>query len=209
MKKYHLPEFLKEKYDLLREPIQSRLNDFSNVPEGDYFYELCFCLCTPQSKAKNALIVQEYLKKKNFQKKPFNPAEILRRPENYIRFHNTKAERLLMARDIYPQALEIIKSKNTSFDIRAELQQLINGFGMKETAHFMRNIGFRNLAILDRHILKHLVNCKVFDEVPKVGTIKNYYEVEKYFIEFANAVSIPLDELDLLFWSYETGEIIK
>jgi len=85
----------------------------------------------------------------------------------------------------------------------------INGIGMKEASHFLRNIGERNLAILDRHILKHLVLCNIYDKIPKVSTKKDYLQVEKAFLEFAENIKIPIDELDLLFWSYETGNILK
>jgi thermostable 8-oxoguanine DNA glycosylase len=34
-------------------------------------------------------------------------------------------------------------------------------------------------------------------------------ELENQFHRFADTVGIPLDELDLLFWSMETGEILK
>lgn len=209
IKKYQLPDFLSEKYELLKCSIQKRLEDFRNVPEADYFYELCFCLCTPQSKASNAFKVVEYLQKKDFYNKPFNPSEILRRPENYIRFHNTKADRILLAREIFPEVSAILKSEISAFEKRKKILLLVNGYGMKEASHFLRNIGMRNLAIFDRHILKHLVSCGLYDEIPNVSSEKKYLEVEKVFIEFSKKIGIPIDELDLLFWSYETGEILK
>jgi thermostable 8-oxoguanine DNA glycosylase len=33
--------------------------------------------------------------------------------------------------------------------------------------------------------------------------------IEEKFRRFAGEIDIPMDELDLLFWSRETGEILK
>jgi N-glycosylase/DNA lyase len=85
----------------------------------------------------------------------------------------------------------------------------VKGLGWKESSHFLRNIGYRDLAILDRHILKCLVRLSVLKNLPQTLTAKKYKEIEKIFLAFANEVGIPIDELDLLFWSLATGEILK
>lgn len=204
-----LPDYIEERYHQLKPKILERLDELSSVPKEKYFYELCFCLCTPQSKAKNAMIVQTELENRDFLNKPFDPVAILRRNENYIRFHNMKALRLLEAREKFPEVQKILDSDISNIEKRNSIAALIKGIGMKEASHYLRNIGYRGLAILDRHILKHLVLCGIFKEVPKVSTKKNYLDVEKSFLSFSNEVGIAIDELDLLFWSYETGEIIK
>ncbi|MDX9790962.1 MAG: N-glycosylase/DNA lyase [Candidatus Kapaibacterium sp.] len=197
------------KYKEISAVIKSRLNDFKSVPAKDYFYELCYCICTPQSKAANALIVQNMLAENDFFNKAFDPTPILRSPSNYIRFHNQKAARLLRVREEFNEISEIISSNMSNYEKRNWLANNLNGFGMKESSHFLRNIGYENLAILDRHILRHLMNCGVFDELPKLTPEKNYISVESKFLEFADYVGISLDELDLLFWASSTGEIIK
>jgi len=85
----------------------------------------------------------------------------------------------------------------------------VKGLGLKESSHFLRNIGYRGLAILDRHILKNLHKSNVINELPKTLTPKVYFEIEKKFKDFSREVSIDMDELDLLFWSMETGEVFK
>lgn len=204
-----LPEQIKTRYKELKQDIKNRLEEFTNVAENKYFYELCFCICTPQSKAANAFIVQKVLEQKKFLTKPFKIEPLLRKKENYIRFHNTKAKRLLQARKIYPKVLEILSSDLSPAQKRDWIVTNVNGIGMKEASHFLRNIGYRNLAILDRHILKHLVLCGLYNEVPKLASKKDYLAVEKRFLQFSKQVKIPVDELDLLFWSYETGTILK
>ena len=205
----HLPEEIKKQYKILKKDIKKRLVDFSEVDPEEYFYEMCFCICTPQSKAVNADKVINKLKNKNFREKPFNPVQILRENEHYIRFHNQKSLRLLDARKIFPNVKAILDSDLDNFEKREKITKLVKGYGFKETSHFMRNIGYRGLAILDRHILKHMVKCGVYDEVPKVSSMKQYYEIEQKWFEFARSVKIDPDELDILFWSYETGVILK
>ena len=38
---------------------------------------------------------------------------------------------------------------------------------------------------------------------------KTYFEIENKFKEFSKKVNIPMDELDLLFWSKEEGTVFK
>jgi len=200
---------LKERYNLLQFDIQNRLYEFSQVPENEYFYELCYCLCTPQSKAKNAFQVVEKLKSLDFYNNPLNPVEILSDKKNYIRFHNQKSLRLLKAREIFPDILKILKMNLSTFEKREEITKLINGYGLKESSHFLRNIGYRKIAILDRHILKYLVNFGVYNKLPNISSKKKYYDIEQKFFTFAKRINIDPDELDILIWSYETGEILK
>jgi N-glycosylase/DNA lyase len=85
----------------------------------------------------------------------------------------------------------------------------VKGLGWKEASHFLRNIGHRNLAILDRHILRNLKRHGVIKSLPKTLTPKRYLVIEQKFMEFSSTIGITMDELDLLFWSRETGEILK
>ena len=205
----NLPDNIYKHYKKSKKEIQNRLLDFKRVPESEFFYELCFCLCTPQSKAENAIVVVDKLKQLDFQNKKINPLKILNDRSHYIRFHNQKAKNLMVMKSIFPQITGVLKSNIKPTEKRLWLAVNVKGLGMKESSHFLRNIGYRNLAILDRHILKHLVECGVYDEIPKLGSIAHYLQVEKEFLKFSAKVKIPIDELDLLFWSYETGKILK
>lgn len=196
-------------YNLYKEIIQNRLLEFKQVEESDYFYELCYCLLTPQSKAKNAIKAIQILKEKDFQNNPFDCSKILKYPSHYIRFHNSKSKKLLDVINTYPSVLEIIKSNLKVQQKRNIIADTVHGFGLKESSHFLRNIGYQKLAILDRHILKHLLNHKVIKEIPKTIPKKNYLDIEKKFIAFSKKIKIPIDELDLLFWASETGEVLK
>lgn len=207
-----LPEELKEKYEKLAPAIKKRIKEFEKVPPDKYFYEICFCLCTPQSNARNALQVVDKLEKLDFLNNEIEidrVIELLRDKKHYIRFHNTKAQRLIEAKTKYADILKALKKRTHPFQKRFELMKIVTGFGMKESSHFLRNIGYKNLAILDRHILKNLVKCGLYKELPKINSVKKYLEIEKDFYNFSKKIKIPMDELDLLFWANETGEILK
>ncbi len=209
MQNIELPVKIRQRYNSFKNEIRKRLKELEAKNDIDIFYELCYCLCTPQSQAKNAFAVESILREKNFFLKSFNPNEILRDANHYIRFHNQKTKNLLEAKNQFSRILNLLMEEISANDKRLWLYRNIKGLGMKECSHFLRNIGYRGLAILDRHILKHLVLCGVYDEIPKITSITKYLEVETKFIILSKKVGINIDELDLLFWSYETGEILK
>lgn len=206
---YKLQDILNEKYELLKDDIKKRLEEFSQIEPDRYFYELSYCLLTPQTSAINALKAVESLEKLDFKDKDINPIDVLNNKENYIRFHNTKAQRLLELKEKNDEISNVLKTNLSPLKKRYWLVKNIKGFGMKEASHFLRNIGYRGLAILDRHILKHLVLCGLSKKIPDVSSVKKYLSVERKFKIFASKINIPMDELDLLFWSYETGIILK
>lgn len=207
---------LLSKYSSKKEEIKNRLEEFRKVfgePDERIFAELSFCICTPQSRATQCWRAIESLMKNNLlftgnenQIKPFL---------NAVRFNETKAKRIINARNLFSNGEGIpIKQKLTSLGrpekMREWLIENVGGFGPKEASHFLRNIGLgKSLAILDSHILKNLERYGVIEEIPKSLTAKKYFEIEKKMKEFAKNVGIPFDELDLLLWSEETGMIFK
>lgn len=197
---------LHKSYEEKRDEIIKRLNDFKNLKEEDLFYELCFCLLTPQSSAKRADWCIQELKKRKFRKNKFDPTPILKQK---IRFHNNKGRYLLEMREKYDELKESLDKIKDDKDKRDFLVKNVKGISWKEASHFLRNTGHENIVILDRHILKNLVKLKAIEELPKTLTKKKYFEIENKFLEFANKIGIPMDHLDLLFWSLETGEVFK
>ncbi len=94
--------------------------------------------------------------------------------------------------------------------LRDWLAENVMGIGMKEAGHFMRNIGLgQNIAILDVHILHNLLRYAVIDKIPESMSKRRYLEIEEKMKQFSGKVGIPMDELDMVFWSHETGEIFK
>ena len=140
-------------YKPLKEKIISRLNDFKILKEEDQFKELLFCLLTPQSNAQRCWQAVELLSKLP---KLTNP-EVLEILKTKTRFHNTKSLRILKAEETWKVIKPLLNNPNR-LELRNQISEIVNGYGLKEAGHFLRNIGKSDnqIAILDRHILRNL-----------------------------------------------------
>lgn len=204
-----LPEELRDLYSAKQEAIRKRLEEFTRVPQEEYFYELVYCLLTPQSSAVSAGKAVVLLKEWNFSETEIDPEPLLHQKNFYIRFHKTKAKHLTAMKLQFPDINRHLANGSSNRELREWLIQNVKGLGRKEASHFLRNIGHRDLAILDRHIMKNLVRVGAISRLPKTLTTKRYSAIEEKFLKFSRDIKIPIDELDLLFWSMETGEILK
>lgn len=200
---------LLEEYKHKKDDIKKRLHEFKEVGLGsakDIFAELCFCILTPQSNARQCdKAIQELKKKRLLFEAPAGAIRPVLKGRS--RFHNKKAEYLVNARRSFDRS---ILSDGNILDVRKKIVENIKGVGYKEASHFLRNIGLgKDIAILDRHILKNLKRCGVIEKVPSSISVKSYLNIEERARAFAKKMSMGLEELDLLFWSRETGEIFK
>ena len=205
-------------YGPIRTKIETRLREFQRVwkkgSDEDIFAELAFCLLTPQSKARSCDLAVCSLLEKDLLFKG-TEKQIARELKTRTRFHNNKARYVLEAREMFTykgkmSIKESILDLGDPHDIRDWLEMNVNGLGLKEASHFLRNIGMGSeLAILDRHILKNLVYLGVIPEVPKTLSKKKYFEIEERMIKFSRNINIPLAHLDLLLWYKEAGEVFK
>jgi N-glycosylase/DNA lyase len=205
-----------EEYEEKKFEIRNRLLEFKekwHTSDENVFAELSFCLCTPQSKAKNCDAAVSSLAKNKILFKG-NAKKISKALASKVRFHNNKANYIILARKkLMPGIREKLQEQDIYFDMpkaREWLVKNIKGLGMKEASHFLRNTGFfENIAILDRHILKNLKKSGVIKQFPKTLSRKKYLEIEKEMQDYSKKTGIPMQELDLLFWSRETGEIFR
>jgi N-glycosylase/DNA lyase len=210
MNQYSALKGLLEEFEEHKSQIYQKLLEFQRIPAENYFYELTFCLMTPQSSALHALQVQLKLEKGNFREIGFDPEFLLREKEHYIRFHRVKAIYLLELRRKAGLIEKMLHDEPDPFKAREWLVQNISGVGYKEATHFLRNIGRNNdLAILDRHIARNLQRYAVVKDWPTSLSRKRYIAMEEKFQHFANTLGISVNELDLLFWSRETGVLLK
>ncbi|MBO0888131.1 N-glycosylase/DNA lyase [Candidatus Bathyarchaeota archaeon] len=207
---------LQSLYRERREEIQKRLSEFRQVmtwTDEEVFGELAFCLLTPQSSAKICWDAIIRLKQQSLLLKG-SPADL--EPHlSQVRFGETKARYIVEARNMFTKDGSIqlkpqIQSFYNPFELREWLVENVKGLGYKEASHFLRNIGLgEEFAILDRHILRNLANLGVIPEIPPSITKKRYLEIEEKSRRFAAEIGIPMADLDLLFWSKETGWIFK
>jgi N-glycosylase/DNA lyase len=214
MKKINIDRHIKE---LERTPlsriIRKRLNEFESFKRKtaqEWFSELCFCLLTANSKAKTAIQIQQELGAEGFCK---GNATKIRNCiiKNKHRFHNNKTNFILNARehlDVKDKITFLVKKKG-ELEAREWLVKNVKGLGYKESSHFLRNVGYKSLAILDRHIINLMHEHRLIGERPKTLNKKNYLVIEKKLKKVANKVEMTLAELDLYMWHMKTGEVLK
>jgi len=197
-----------ENSDVGRE-IESRINEFKAFREKDdleWFSELCFCLLTANSKAESAINIQNELGIKGFVE--YNEEEVKKviRNNNH-RFHNNKARFIVNARQ-YLEVKKIVQKKGEK-EAREWLVDNIKGMGWKEASHFLRNVGYLNVAILDRHILRIMKENGMIKEIPKGWTKQKYHDIEEKLYGIAKELNMEPGKLDMYMWYMKTGKVLK
>ncbi len=213
----HTISELQKEYKTLRPDIEKRLKEFRKILEEgsseDIFYELMFCLMTPQSRAELCWDSVLRIKKRDILK--IEKSDEILDDMIGVRFKYKKSKYILEARDKFYRngaftCKEVISDFSDIKKMREWLVSDIRGIGLKEAGHFLRNIGLgKTLTILDRHILKNLMSFSVIKEIPSSLTPSRYFDIEEKMIGFSENIDIPPDHLDLLFWYRETGKIFK
>ena len=203
-------------YKKIKKDIDKAVKGYKKAWKGkekEVFAEVAFCILTPQSKAKNAWQAITNLVNNGllFDGQPEEIAEYL----NIVRFKNNKSRYLVELRELMTvdgklQPKKILSEKGNTLEKREWIFKNIKGMGMKEANHVLRNLGFGDeIAILDRHILRNLVQLNIIDEIPKSITEKKYYEIEEKMKEYSEYSGITMGELDLVLWYKEAGEVFK
>ena len=139
-----------------------------------------------------------------------------RRLEGIYRFNNLRPKFIVHTRNYLKNTLNFrLKDRIISFNNKDDLRNFfalnkdIKGIGLKEASHFLRNIGFKGYAILDKHIINSLHEFDILKTNEKPKNNKEYLEIEQKLIDFSKDAGIDVDELDLLLWSRKNGRILK
>lgn len=188
-----------------KKQIKIRLSEFQKLKNSGnqkWFNELCFCLLTANSKASTAIKIQIEMNPDGFSKKTATEIAAVIKKHGH-RFNNIKARYIFLARK-FVRIKDILKNMS-SFEAREFLVKNVKGLGYKESSHFLRNVGFNDVAIIDRHVLRFLKKENLIKEIPKTITKQKYLEFEKILSTF----NIPQSELDLIIWSQMTGKVLK
>lgn len=186
--------------------IDKRLAEFramGKLGNTEWFYELCFCLLTANWKAKESIEIQKQLFGDGFLKWNEQKLAMFLKKSGH-RFWPQRAERIVLARK-YKNIKDILEKEK---DKRAWLVKNIKGLGMKESSHFLRNVGIFDYAILDRHIINSLIDNKLI-ETHKTLTPKIYIEIERLMSKISKKLDMTQGELDLYVWYIKTGKILK
>jgi len=193
----------------LKDKVDLRICQFKKLGKAgvdEIFKELCFCILTANFTAERGMMIQEeigdgflHLSEKELAKKLKTLGH---------RFPNKRAEYIVKARKNKDALKQILGSGKNEAEIRGWIDKNIKGLGYKEASHFLRNIGFENLAIIDFHIIDILADHDVIER-PKTLTKKKYIEIENVLKELSRKTGTTLAELDLYLWCAETGKILK
>ena len=193
--------------------VRKRLEEFSSFRHKtteEWFSELCFCLLTANSKARSAIEIQKELGTKGFcERSALEIKECIQRHRH--RFHNNKTGFIVGARS-FVDIKHIVRHQVDAGSVdnaRKWLVENIKGLGYKEASHFLRNVGYFDVAILDRHVLNILAEEGYIKEKPKQLTKRKYLEIEKIVGKIADDLGMSQAELDLYLWYMKGGEVLK
>lgn len=226
---------LRQEYGSKQHKIKERLNQFEKFFNEPYswhyisnelkllpseakddhrlFEELAFCIFTANTSAEMGLKAVDAVRNVLI---TGSAGEMTRRLEGIYRFNNLRPEFIVHTRNHLKNSLNFeLKNKIKSFKDKNELRDFfalnkgIKGLAYKEASHFLRNIGFKGYAILDKHIINSLHEFEVLKTNEKPKNAKEYLEIEQKFVGFSKQIGIDMDELDLLLWSRKNGRILK
>jgi len=179
--------------------ISGRMEEFRSV--DDSFNELCFCLMTAGFRADKCISIQKEIGS-GFRDLGLEDLKVELKRMGH-RFWPQRAERICLARDSEGELSRVIVEGDRDW-----LVANIKGMGMKEASHFLRNVGFEDVAIVDFHIVDLLRREGLVGEFKNLNKGK-YLEIESVLRDLGKKVNLSLSELDLYLWYIETGTVLK
>jgi N-glycosylase/DNA lyase len=202
-----------------KKEIRARLNEFRDIwrngSDERLWEELVFCIFTAGASARMGFSAVDAVRPLLAQGKQREMTRAIRRAgahrfpverpgyivvtRNYLREHCGMELR---------QKLESFRDPMERRDWLAQ-EKRIKGLGYKESSHFLRNIGIRGHAILDKHVMRCLQDLQIVETAKPPTTRTRYLEVEANLKLFARDIKIDFDELDFVLWSIKTGEVLK
>jgi len=197
--------------------IAERLDEFEDVWQSEnddrVWEEMVYCFFTGGCSAKMGLRSVEAVRPLLRSGSQKQMAAAL---TGVHRYPNARSRYVEQSRDFLKRDCDLrIKERLQSFDCGYERRDWlvkekgIKGLGYKEASHFLRNIGLRGYAILDKHVLNCLGELKIIDDPKPPSTRSKYLMVEEKLRQFAFEIKIDFDEMDLVLWSIKTGEVLK
>ena len=193
----------------VRETIDIRIQEFRKISEkstNEILKELYFCILTANFNAEKCIRIQEEIDDGLLTFPESKLAKELKKSGH--RFPNIRAKYIVEARMHEESINRIILSSGDEQEQRDWLVKNIKGIGYKEASHFLRNVGFTDLAIIDFHIIDLLTGLGLIQKPKNLGK-KKYLEIEKLLRNASRKLNMNLAELDLYMWYAETGKILK
>jgi len=174
--------------------------------EADIFSEACFCILTANSSAAMGVRIQKEVGIEGFKNYSLDKLYQIISSKGH-RFAMQRAERIVALREKEDLLIKLSQYKSGK-EAREILVKEVKGYGYKESSHFLRNIGFDDVAIIDRHISRWLFENGIV-KPRKTITKKVYMESEEALEKIASDIGLTLSELDLYIFYIKTGKVLK
>ena len=193
----------------IRSIVRSRIKSFESMlrkPDKEIFKEVAFCILAANFSASRSMKIIEALGDRLLELDSEELALELKRLGH--RYPRLRAKYIVKARKRLREMVKSIQAADDEFQLRGWLVRNIKGLGFKEASHLLRNLGCKNLAIIDLHILRILRRYGLISELKSL-TRRRYLEIEKLLRRMAKELGITLAELDLYLWYMDSGKILK
>lgn len=197
----------------LRARVLERVEEFllnNKAGEEIWFRELILCLLTANSSFISAYKALNNLYSHDIELLDIEQISVILRDAGY-RFYNLKSRYIREAIEKYYGRIKALVKPIADidqFEAREFLVNNIKGLGYKEASHFLRNLGYFELAIIDRHILRY-VNTNLYVSVKKVDNKHRYLLVEGLLRAIASALNMQVGLLDLFIFFKQTQTLVK
>jgi len=217
MKNNRVKELVEEVRKLAGDPavrkvVKQRIREFRATRSEDsyrWFEELVFCILTAYSSAEVGLRCVKALKEKNHIFRGSRDMVRKTLEEAGHRFALRRAEYIVLARNGSRELKENVLRMGNAMAAREWLVKEFKGIGWKEGSHFLRNVGFLDVAILDRHVLRVMSEHGLIEEEAKSLSKKKYLKHENILRKVSSELRMPLGELDLYLWYMKTKCVFK
>ena len=208
---------IKRAHRTRRGEIRGRLSEFARVwtdgSDEHLWQEMVFCFFTGGCSARMGLNSLEAVKPLLMSGTQPQIASAL---VGSHRYPNARSKYVVHSREFLREHCDMrLRDKLGSLADRFERRDWlvkekgIKGLGYKEASHFLRNIGFRGYAILDKHVLRCMAELGIIDDPKPPNTRSKYLTVEEKLKQLTETIGIDFDEMDLVLWSMKTGVVLK
>ncbi len=208
---------IKRAHAARRREIDDRLSEFATIgrngSDENLWAEMVYCFFTGGCSARMGLNALDATRPLLM---TADRAQLAGRLKGVHRYPNARARYVVETRDFLNRDCGMrLRERLTGFECaQARRDWLvrekgIKGLGYKEASHYLRNIGFKGYAILDKHVLRCLADLKIIDEPKPPSNRKAYLTVEDKLRNLAHRTRIDFDALDLVLWSMKTGVVLK
>lgn len=202
-----------------RREIRTRLKEFRDIgrfgSDEKWWEELVFCIFTAGASARMGLRSIEAIRPLLQNGRRVQMTRALKRAGAH-RFPVARPGYVVSTRAFLRSHCDMrLREKLFGFSDPIErrdwlaLETGIKGLGYKESSHFLRNVGFTGYAILDKHVMRCLVDVGLVADSRPPSSRGTYLVTEAKLKKFAREIRIDFDELDLVLWSMKTGEVLK